>query len=403
MKNNQAIKICMISSHHDLYDDRIYWKEALSLKKFGYDVYCVVISDLNDNGITYQGIHYVKIKIEEKKYGNKIYRKIVNHFIWKKCYIEILKEAKQISADIYHFHDLDINKIGKRLKKLPNNPKIIYDVHEFYPDAIRDYNDTKGIKTIIKNVYANRIDAWELKCSENYDFIITADDATAKRFINILRKEKVGIIYNFSEFNNANFGNKENEEKIYDAVYCGGITKVRGAMKILQAIAYGVSQVHNFRFLFLGSINNVKLKNEMQNFMKQKHIEKNVEFVGSVKHEDVPGYLKKCKIGIVTLLPIPKYYKNIPIKQFEYMTFGLPIVGSDLPPISKFVKEADSGILVDPLNHIEIWEAMIKIINDKDLYNKLSQNGMKAIKQKYNWATQEEKLYSIYKNLTERK
>ncbi len=37
--------VCMISSLHGPYDDRIYWKEALSLKKRGYDVFHVTTGE----------------------------------------------------------------------------------------------------------------------------------------------------------------------------------------------------------------------------------------------------------------------------------------------------------------------------------------------------------------------
>jgi glycosyltransferase involved in cell wall biosynthesis len=52
----------------------------------------------------------------------------------------------------------------------------------------------------------------------------------------------------------------------------------------------------------------------------------NVTFTGRADHDVVREYMYKCKIGIVSLLPEPKYFKNIPIERFEYMSCGIPVI-----------------------------------------------------------------------------
>ncbi|MCS4471996.1 glycosyltransferase [Clostridium botulinum] len=111
------------------------------------------------------------------------------------------------------------------------------------------------------------------------------------------------------------------------------------------------------------------------------------------------SYLAKSKIGLAPLFPIPKYKKNISMKIFEYMQYGLPIVGSDFGPIKRFLEESNSGVCVNPEDGAEIWKAIKSILEDEKLYMKYSQNGKKAYKNKYNWTKMEENIINIFNNL----
>ncbi|EPS46674.1 group 1 glycosyl transferase family protein [Clostridium botulinum CFSAN002367] len=87
------------------------------------------------------------------------------------------------------------------------------------------------------------------------------------------------------------------------------------------------------------------------------------------------------------------------MKIFEYMQYGLPIVGSDFGPIKSFLEESNSGICVNPEDGAEIWKAIKSILEDEKLYMKYSQNGKKAYKNKYNWTKMEENIINIFNNL----
>ena len=79
-------------------------------------------------------------------------------------------------------------------------------------------------------------------------------------------------------------------------------------------------------------------------------IEKSLVFTGWVKHSSVPQYLRTCNVLVA---PFPKtdhynFYMS-PMKIFEYMAIGVPIVASDLNSIREIV-DNDSAFLVEPEN-----------------------------------------------------
>ena len=110
MGKNKGIRICFLADKHDLYDDRIYWKMAVPLAKKGYEVHYLLIRDLYNKGITKEGIHYEILKVKSfsrNRYLNFIIKKLNPNNNYKKLY----NKAKEVNADIYHFHDLWINRI----------------------------------------------------------------------------------------------------------------------------------------------------------------------------------------------------------------------------------------------------------------------------------------------------
>lgn len=394
-----VMRICMISTNHNIFDDRIYWKQALSLKNNGYEVICVAISDIDNSGMTVDGIEFILIKPENKKFKLVISSKLFyNETFSIETYNKIFNIVSDLKCDVYHFHDLYINIIGKRLKNMPHKPKVIYDVHECYPEEIRDYKETKGISTLNKLLYSYYIDKWELLCSQYYDYIITVEESIKRRFARTVGQDKVDIIYNYTNFK-VSYNEIKNKKKVYDLIYCGGISKIRGAMQLLEMVKIAKDNDPKFKMLFLGPVNSTVLRDEMLNYISSNELEENVILKGKVPFSEVKDYYLASKIGMAIFLPSEVFNKSIQIKTFEYMMFGLPIVGSNFGHISEYINKENVGETVDPRSPTMIWNAINKILSNKELYNTYSKNGNKVASEKYNWIIMERKLLDIYKRI----
>lgn len=393
-------RICMLADIHSLYDDRIYWKEAVSLSRSGYEVHYILAADIDEKGITTEGIHYIKIN-RKNFLKNRYLNYLVKQVLPGGLYSQMLHEAKSIKAGVYHIHDLKVNRIGLKLKCLPWQPKVIYDVHEPYPENIIDYNNTYGIFTILKKWYASYIRSWEEKCASGYDFIITTEENMKARFSKVLPKEKVQIIYNYTNLP-IKINRTAEQGKTWDAIYTGGITRLRGALKILGSIRFAVEEKTDLKVLFLGTYFPRELKSEMKEFIRFNNLENNVELHDNVPYTEVADYYSRSKIGLGIFLPIPTHRIILQIKIFEYFNYGLPIIGSNFGHISRYIQENKAGLTVNPESEAEIAQAIISLTRNKDLYDELSTNALKA-SEKYRWHFMEEKLLGIYNRLLEDK
>jgi len=399
--DSQAIKICFLADKHSLYDDRIYWKMAVPLKKRGYVVYYYLIGDENIKGTTKEGINYEILQLKtfsKNRYLNFFLKRINPNNNYKLLF----KKAASLNAEIYHFHDLWINKIAVKLKKLKHKPVVFYDAREPYAEDYISYIKTSLAFKYVILLFAKYVEYWEKKQSKNYDLIISNEKIVRNKFRRILGKEKAEVIYNYTDIYN-NYKDLPLKEKEYDFIYCGGITKQRGAFKILEATRIAKLKKPNIKTILVGKYSPVNLKKELQIFVNENGLKKNVILLSEVRYRDVSNLYNKSKVGLVTLFPIQTFKISMPIKVFEYMAFGLPIIGSDFGHIKTYIEKENCGITVKPKNPEAIAEAMIELLNDDEKLKRYSKNGREATLKKYKWDFEFDRLLKFYnKALDER-
>ena len=115
-----------------------------------------------------------------------------------------------------------------------------------------------------------------------------------------------------------------------------------------------------------------------------------------VVEKKINEIISRSSIGMVTFLNAPNHINAQPNKLFEYMSCGLPIVGSYFPLWKEIIEGNNCGICVDPSDSSEIQSAIRDIMSDPNKILKFSQNGRKAIETKYNWEIEGKKLINLY-------
>ena len=394
MTDKATIKICFLADKHDLYDDRIYWKMAVPLKKKGYDVHYLLIRDRNEKGITKEGINYEMLKVKtfsKNKYLNFLL-KVANPF---NNYKKLFKIASKLNVDIYHFHDLWINRIGKKLKNLPQNPVVFYDAREPYAEDYVSLTDAKGITKKIVEQFASYVDYWEKRKAKNYDLVISNEEIVRDNFRKKLGNHKAEVIYNFTDIYK-NYNQTNLSEKKYDFIYCGGITESRGAMKIIEAIKIAKKTIPDITLIFVGRYSPEDLKQKLQNFIDSNNLKNNVQLFPFVNYKEVSNFYNSSKVGLITWLPKKALTIKMPIKIFEYMAFGLPIIGSDFGHIKNYIERDNCGVTVNSNNPNEIAETMASLLTNRQKYNEFSENGRKVTLQKYKWELELNRLIGFY-------
>lgn len=109
----------------------------------------------------------------------------------------------------------------------------------------------------------------------------------------------------------------------------------------------------------------------------------------------VPYYLKSAD---VLLLPnkkgdIVSELFTSPLKLFEYMASGVPIVVSDLPYAREVLNE-ENAVFFEPNNSESLLLAIKKLLEDKDLATKISERSLIEIKN-YSWKARAEKILNF--------
>lgn len=360
------LKVCHITSAHKWDDIRIFRKQCVSLAKAGFETYLLSFDSPSEK------INMVNIVNAGTKPVNRISR------ITKSTKI-LLFYAKKINADIYHLHDPELLPLG--LKLIKNGKKVIYDAHEDLPQQILG---KYWIPTLLRKLISNIAKLYlkyaisKLSASVGATPIIT--EKLVKFNANSINVNNFPLLEELSYLNS-------NSEKKQIFCYIGGLFKSRGLMEMLTAIENVDAELY-----LAGNFSPESLELEVRNHAAWHK----VKYLGFLERKNVYQLMNSSVAGLVILHPLQSYIDSLPIKMFEYMSSGIPVICSDFEIWKSIVEQERCGICVNPLNVKEISDAMNFLLNNTEKSKLMGINGKKAVLEKYNWQVEEKKLLELY-------
>lgn len=370
---------------------------GVSLANAGYCVMCLTIGLEEQDLITPEGIRIITIK--ERRYStNRFVNKLLKVLFRQEKSHLLYLYAKQLHADIYHFHHFTLVKTGLRLKKLTHKPKVIYDCREPFYFNLRDGIYNRGLPIFIRPLYARFTDILEKCRSRKFDAIIATEENVCAFFKLFVEPAKCHIIYNYTDLN-PSFKIDAPIDKDIDLIYVGNIARRRGALTMIDTLAECKKVFPNISLLILGVIHEPGLKDEMDELIKSNDLTSNVTILKSVPYKEIDSYYRRSKIGLLLMHPYDSYRINMPIKLFEYMAYGIPIIANNFGHPHTYINRFETGLCVDPLKNIEIARAIIRLLTDQQLYSQLSDNALEVNKKYFRWEKMEKRLLNIYEEL----
>ena len=148
------------------------------------------------------------------------------------------------------------------------------------------------------------------------------------------------------------------------------------------------------KFILIGS-------GELFNYIKRIKT-KNMILLGAKPHEEIPVYLALSDILIAPFnddyFKGTKFWWN-PVKLFEYMSAGKPIVSYDYEEVRKIVR--DAGLLAKPGNLEDFIEKLNYLIEDENLRKELGKKGREIAVKEYDWKIRAKQIVNIYKKVLE--
>lgn len=378
-------KVCMVTWGHDALDDRIFFKEAFSLQKVYKQV---TVLSIGSNSIHH--VAGIKVIIVERARFSPL-------TMWR-----MWLAAREERAHFYHLHEPELLPIGLFLKILCR-VKLIYDVHENLPEMIRDFSRrSKGVAALLAAVFS-LIDLVMARCA---DAILVTSDLWISRYA---RGGKcVEAIYNYPRTDlfsgdripPAVLRRRYGSHRV--VLYHGQIGRVRGIAMLIKAAKLAAQRVHGLKLILLGPIFGDSYRAELMGVMREEGVDELVELLDPVPHQQVQNYIALSEVGLIILPPQIVFRESLPIKLFEYMACGVPVVASDLPAIERVVGEIRCGLLVDPTDEKEIARAIAHLLEHPEETKAMGLRGKRAVEEKFNWSQMEARLLTLYGELEEK-
>jgi glycosyltransferase involved in cell wall biosynthesis len=97
-----------------------------------------------------------------------------------------------------------------------------------------------------------------------------------------------------------------------------------------------------------------------------------LRFVDHVGAAEVPTWINACDVGVIPFPPTRHFARYAsPLKAFEFMAAGVPVVASDLPAIREALSHGSNALLVEPESPGALAEAIARLLEDRALRTRL--------------------------------
>lgn len=364
-------RVAHLTSVHPRHDTRIFMKQCRTLAARGYDVTLVVADGKGNDrrdGVAIADVGRLPGRI------NRILRSTRRVF----------QLAAALDAQIYHLHDPELIPVGLRLKRM--GKKVIFDSHEDVPQQLLDkpYLNPTALR-LLASVFAS----YERYACARLDGIVGATPFIRDKFLRMNPRSIDVSNFPLAGELDAPVGWGEKRDEV---CFVGGVDTIRGAREIVRACALLRSPT---RLNLAGQFTETALEASV----KSEPGWQRVNELGFLDRAGVRAVLGRSVAGLVTSHPIGNFLYGQPIKMFEYMAAGIPVIASNIPSWRTIVEGNQCGICVDPFDPAAIAAAIDYLVANRDLAERMGENGKKAVRERFNWDAEAEKLTAFYSEI----
>jgi glycosyltransferase involved in cell wall biosynthesis len=177
------------------------------------------------------------------------------------------------------------------------------------------------------------------------------------------------------------------------AIYTGRLVSYKGLPLLLKVWDEIRCRYENVILLLAGTggldIHNCEA--QLHDYVTSAGLEKNVWFLGSV--QNIPEYLQAADLFV-----FPTENDAFPSSIVEAMACALPVVTTPVGAIKTIVTHRETGLLVQPGNRQQLYEALVAIVSDKTLAFHLGQGGRRIVQERYSSGRVIRKYLSLFES-----
>lgn len=302
---------------------------------------------------------------------------------------ELKKYITRNKVDLVHAHGKGAGMYARALKFLCPEIKAVYTFHgiylEQYGTVMRNFYIM--IERVLKNLTdaficvseSEREEAARLKFSYPQKTFVIPNGVAPDVFDNI-EVDRLSYLKQF-EWSENNF-----------IIGCVARLEAMKGHKFLIEAFEEVLKLHpECRLLLVGD---GPYRLDMEQLVMNKKLENKVYFTG-FRH-DIPQLLKIFDIFVSCSLK-----EGMPYTLLEAQAAGIPVVATNVIGNRDIIKDGYSGTLAESQNSENIKAVLLKMIENGELREKCSENGLKNIEKNFTVQKSTERLFAIYKRLLE--
>lgn len=308
---------------------------------------------------------------------NSVKRNIspINDF---KSVISFRRLVKKINPDIVHLHSSKAGIVGRLASAGLKNNKVIFTVH--------GWSFTDGVPSRLKKFIYKSVEKLVSPLTDLFICVSDFDKSIGFRNHVLGKQSKVIVIHNGSlvpDKSKINFSIHNQLRLIMIARF--------SSQKDQDTLINAVKDLplNSYKLIFVGDGERLQY---CKNLVSKFNLETNISFVGF--STNISKFLEKNDIFIMT-----SHYEGLPISIIEAMSYGLPVIGSDVGGNSELIVNNINGYLIKEGDHRQLSKVLNTLINDRNLIVKMGHESYNHFLNKFKLSEKLEEVNKIYEEL----
>jgi len=305
------------------------------------------------------------------------------------------KEIENDKPDIIHTIGLRSFQsiIAWRVSKKLNIPLVVSDqggltTHPFLAES--------GF--FLKTLYKIQ-DFFIRKIINDASAISVANEYEQKIFSSLNKKSRIEIIRN--GINLKKLVSKHNFKEKYQInsnfiLFVGRFSKSKGIETLINAFSIVKNELKDsdIHLVIMGV--DFGYQAEMEKLIKKLNLSEEIKVIKNPPRDDVIS-----AYGESEFLVLPSQWELSPLVPLESFAFKKPVISTNSHGIPYTVQNNKNGILVEPENPFELSNAIMKLLNDTELREKLGLSGYNFVNEECNCVSMAKNSLKLYENILE--
>jgi glycosyltransferase involved in cell wall biosynthesis len=331
-------------------------------------------------GVEHQaGITYCNTPPMKKK--TTIYR-LLNSIGFAFSSIKEAKKIKEIDVVVTTCPPPLINMAGWYIAQT-HKAKLVYDVRDIWPDVALEMGSFPPT-----SIYAKTFTYIRNFMLKKADLVTAVSPGKVEKLKAYSKKENIVLIPNGYNINfkdntiNEELYNRIKEKESYICIYVGNLGLAQGLSQLLKIATNCMEKKIEATFILYGSGAEEKLLRE---YVEKNNLT-NVFFEGRLPNKDMYTVLKAADLSFVPLVN-ENLKDSIPTKLYESLGVGCPVLLAASGDSADILKETGLGIAAKPKDDEALWDAFIKLHDNKDKYMQYTPKAINLMETKHSLQT----------------
>lgn len=313
-------------------------------------------------------------------------------------FLNALRARKYIKeCDIIHCLDAYPYGLIGALANIGLNKKFIINVVGSYSIAPLEYKKEGGLLRRIYRKIKKDLLYWTY---QKADYVLSISAFTEREILKKVKLKNTQIVHlgiDFNKFQIKNLINKKDEtNKMILSV--GALKRRKGYYVSIPAIAQVKKKYPNIEYYIVGDQNNQTYFKELKNIVTKYQLENNIIFLQKISDKDLIKLYYQSDLFLLTSVNIGLHFEGFGLVFLEANACGKPVIGTLGCGIEDAVKNKYNGLLVPQNNIDETAKAILRILDDPVLAQKLGNNGKQKAKD-MSWQKTVEKYIKVYQSI----